>query len=433
MCMCVFLLCVSQNCDRMNDLMQQQQQQSRSLSYNQQVPDTVHRHHASEDDNVSARNCSSLRRQEFSDESNSVTYPSVETASDVAPKHEESEENDDSSPLTIRCHSEPSKHGNRRGKRRKKSDAAAKANSDLSQDATSFDMQTSSPKLKPLRLKMRKSKHAKIVEKCEPDDGAECSGSEKQPGESDDTVCTCEECGKEFPNANKLAKHRRTHSSRVFHCSECSTDFVEAVTFKRHSVLVHGIHRPFTCSHDGCNYSSDRLSNVEKHMSIHSPTHAFACSLCGRTFAQDAGLRSHLLSCMSSRSFLCDLCGSSFNHLQSMQSHQRIHTGERPYRCTDCDSTFADHRNYKRHRRIHDNAFPYECMLCGKRFRHSNSLKSHLGSHGILTKPVSVEGAVTASTSSSRVDFPAGIFSKPVQSAAVTPTHSTHTLAHAAF
>ena len=422
--------------------MVQQQQPSRNLSYagNQCVADTLHRqHNASENNDVPGRNFSNLRHQESSDDSNDATFPTVETASDDALKHQQPEETNDSSRSASRCRSEPSKHGTRPCKRRRKSETAAKANSDQSRDGTPVCTRSSKSKQKSFQQKVRKNKRSRNVDKNKADvvekseaDTEECSESDRRPAGSDDAVYTCEECGKEFSSADKLAKHKRTHSSRVFHCNECSSDFSDAVAFKRHSVLIHGIHRPFTCDHEGCYYRSDRLSNVEKHMSIHSPTHAFACSLCGRTFAQDAGLRSHLLSCMSNRSFLCDLCGSSFNHLQSMQSHQRIHTGERPYRCTDCDSTFADHRNYKRHRRIHDNAYPYECMLCGKHFRHSNSLKSHLGSHGILTKPVSVESTAAVSTNSSRVDLP-GIFSKPVQSAAVTPTHSSHTLAHTAF
>ena len=386
---------------------------------------TSHRHHHSSDDgNASGRNYDDdLDHEEFSHDGNSIRRPPGETKLDVAtPKLDQTAEN--GSDLTSRRRS---KHGTRRVKRRRKSETLANTNCD--QDAEPATVQSGS-KTKSVRLKLRKGKRDRdAADKSEADD-ADVSESEKPPtgSASDDTVYACEDCGKEFPSANVLTRHRRTHSSRVFHCKECSTDFLEPVAFKRHSVLIHGIHRPFTCGHDGCHYRSDRLSNVEKHMSIHSSTHAFACSLCGRTFAQDAGLRSHLLSCMSARSFLCDLCGSAFNHLQSMQSHQRVHTGERPYRCTDCDSTFADHRNYKRHRRIHDNAFPYECMLCGKHFRHSNSLKSHLGSHGILTKPVDTTASTTP-TSSSAAGFP-GIFSKPADSTSVT--HSTHTLPHAA-
>jgi len=405
----------------MNDTLHQQ---SQNLSPAQCMSNTMHRwHQMSFDSNTSERNGGSLQRQDSSDDDNDIQAPSDGTVSDIATTFEQPAEND---------YTEPSKHGVRgRRKRRRKSEAPSKTKRDSSVDATPITTPSGNIKQKSCRQKTRKRKSDRNAQKNEAD-VADDSESAEKPTESENSevVHTCDECGKEFPSANVLTRHKRTHSSRIFHCSICSTDFVEPVTFKRHSVVIHEIHRPFTCNHPGCNYRSDRLSNVEKHMSIHSPTHAFACSLCGRTFAQDAGLRSHLLSCMSSRTFLCDLCGSAFNHLQSMQSHQRVHTGERPYRCADCDSTFADHRNYKRHRRIHDNAFPYACMLCGKRFRHSNSLKSHLGSHGIMTKPI--EGSSGTPPHSSQTGS-LSILTKPVESTSSTPTHPSHTLAHAAF
>jgi len=421
---------MQQNCNQVNDAVQQQ---SQSLSLAHCMADTMHkRHQISYDSNMSGRNCDILRHEESSDEDNDTLSPPDVTASDVALKLEQPAENLGKSWSTDSFHSEPSKHGARsRGKRRRKSETPSKTKRDLSLDTTPVTTQSDKSKQKSFRAKVRKRKSDRDVEKNETDVAEGSESDVKTTGSAgNDVVHTCEDCGKEFPSANVLTRHKRTHSSRVFHCSICSTDFAEPVTFKRHSVVIHEIHRPFTCSHPGCDYRSDRLSNVEKHMSIHSPTHAFACSLCGRTFAQDAGLRSHLLSCMSSRTFLCDLCGSAFNHLQSMQSHQRVHTGERPYRCADCDSTFADHRNYKRHRRIHDNAFPYACMLCGKRFRHSNSLKSHLGSHGIMTKPV--EGSSGTPPHSSQTGG-LGILSKPVESISGTPTQPSHTLAHTAF
>jgi len=424
---------MQQNCDQMNDTMQRQ---SRSMSVAQCMSGTMHRYdQTSYDGSTSGRNCGSVQRQEFTDEDNDVRSPLDENSSDAALKLELPAENYDNSQSTSHSRSEPSKRGARsRAKRRRKSEAPSKAKRDVPVDTTPLTTQSGNgkhSKQKSLRRKVRKRKNDQSAEKNEAD-VADGSQSDEKPTDSasNDVVHTCEDCGKEFPSASVLTRHKRTHSSRVFHCSICSTDFAEPVTFKRHSVVIHNIHRPFTCSHLGCRYRSDRLSNVEKHMSIHSSTHSFACSLCGRTFAQDAGLRSHMLSCMSSRSFLCDLCGSAFNHLQSMQSHQRVHTGERPYRCADCDSTFADHRNYKRHRRIHDNAFPYTCMLCGKHFRHSNSLKSHLGSHGIMTKPV--EGTSGTPPHSSQTG-PLGILSKPLESTPGTTTQPSHSLAHMAF
>jgi len=427
------VLHVQQNCDQVNDAMQRQ---LRSMSVAQCVSGSAHSYDQMSYDggSTSGRNCGSVQRQEFSDDDNDMQLPLDENSFDAAPKFELPAENYGNSQSTSHSRSEPSKRGARsRAKRRRKSEAPSKAKRDLSVDTTPVTAQSGNSKRSKQKSLRRKRKSGQSAEKNEAD-MADGSHSDDKPTDSatasNDVVHTCEECGKEFPSANVLTRHKRMHSSRVFHCNICSTDFAEPVAFKRHSVVIHDIHRPFTCSHMGCLYRSDRLSNVEKHMSIHSPTHAFACSLCGRTFAQDAGLRSHMLSCMSSRSFLCDLCGSAFNHLQSMQSHQRVHTGERPYRCADCDSTFADHRNYKRHRRIHDNAFPYACMLCGKRFRHSNSLKSHLGSHGIMTKPV--DGTSVTPPHSSQTG-PLGILSKPVESTPGTTAQPSHSLAHTAF
>jgi len=438
--MCCVFVCMQQNCNQMTDAVQQ----SQSLY----TADVGHKRQQTPSyDNTSAKNCSMLRQHvESSDEDTDILSLVDDTVSDVLSKLDQPADNFGNLRSKGRLRSGgPSKHSARsRVKCRRKSKTSIKIKRDQSSggapvtlDGTPVTTPYSGTKRKQksLRLKSRKRRSDRGKEKSEPDAVADGSESDVKPtgsASNDVVVHMCEECGKEFPSANVLTRHKRMHSSRIFHCSICSTDFVEPVAFKRHSVVIHENHRPFTCSHTGCEYRSDRLSNVEKHMSIHSPTHAFACSLCGRTFAQDAGLRSHLLSCMSSRTFLCDLCGSSFNHLQSMQSHQRVHTGERPFRCSDCDSTFADHRNYKRHRRIHDNAFPYACMLCGKRFRHSNSLKSHLGSHGIMTKPA--EGSTGTPPLSNQTGGTLGILPKPVaERTSNTPTQLSHGLAHTAF
>ena len=158
----------------------------------------------------------------------------------------------------------------------------------------------------------------------------------------------CALCCKRFKRASELGRHERGHSKQTFQCRTCLLEFSNVVGFKRHCKGVHGIHHPFVCLHPDCNYRSDRLSCLEKHSIIHSSVKLYTCMFCGKSFAQDNGLRSHLLSCTQAQSYLCDLCGAKFNHLQSMQSHRRTHTGEKPYQCNDCGSQFADHRNFKR-------------------------------------------------------------------------------------
>jgi uncharacterized Zn-finger protein len=200
----------------------------------------------------------------------------------------------------------------------------------------------------------------------------------------DASSLACATCGKKCTRASALTRHARSHAALTFRCSLCDVSFSNPIEYKRHAVSEHGSQRVFKCTFDGCQFAADRLSTVERHAVIHSQVHVHSCNRCGRTFAQENGLHSHLRSCLETRSYLCDLCGAAFNHLQSMQSHRRVHTGEKPFQCTDCGSHFADYRNLKRHRRIHDNTFPYVCVVCSKKFRHSNSLKSHLASHQVV-------------------------------------------------
>ena len=192
---------------------------------------------------------------------------------------------------------------------------------------------------------------------------------------------TCHVCGHKYARPGELTRHMRIHAIDDYKCLHCALEIRSPTLFKRHMELMHSETKAFCCMYPGCEFKSDKPSNVEKHAVIHSDVKVHGCPECGKHFSQPNGLSSHLRSCQQQRRYLCDICGAKFNHLQSMKSHRMLHTGEKPYQCIDCNAKFTDHRNFKRHRRIHENLYPYVCTQCDKRFRHSNSLKAHMSTH----------------------------------------------------
>ncbi|CAH1797406.1 unnamed protein product [Owenia fusiformis] len=194
---------------------------------------------------------------------------------------------------------------------------------------------------------------------------------------------SCHVCCKKYARSSEITRHMRIHTGESFECKECDVTYTSVRGFKAHQIEIHKDPKPFRCSFEGCDFHSDKPSNVHKHTVIHTGVKLYTCERCNKSFAQANGLTSHLRSCMQVRGYLCDHCGAKFNHLGSLKSHRLVHTGEKPHTCSQCGARFSDHRNFRRHMRIHMNEYPYACDLCDKKFRHSNSLKTHMVTHSL--------------------------------------------------
>ncbi|XP_031636889.1 zinc finger protein OZF-like [Contarinia nasturtii] len=175
----------------------------------------------------------------------------------------------------------------------------------------------------------------------------------------------------------KMAKHSKKPTDSK-HQKKHKCTFCNYVTSNKGHLTVHirthTDEKPFAC--EICAKAFAQKSNLKSHKKTHATEFPFSCSKCRQGFAHEIDKINHESECKH-RQYQCHICKNTTHHLTDLKRHIRIHSGERPFRCRICAKTFTHKSHFTAHSRTHIKQLPFNCAQCGRRFADENEKQSH--------------------------------------------------------
>ncbi|CRK86755.1 CLUMA_CG000587, isoform A [Clunio marinus] len=212
----------------------------------------------------------------------------------------------------------------------------------------------------------------------------------------------CDICGKAFKDRPIIVNHMNTHKefrTRDFRCQICGTSYLNKRDIEFHLLNHHEGPKHLTCSLCG------RTFRTEKGLKNHKLLpHRLPCEVCGKMFRKNA-LQQHLnVVHFNIKPYQCDICGRkcSKEHLaHHVTTHiglehrtkhlNRVHLNIKPNQCEICRKTFSNKSNLVRHMKMHEELnCRLPCKVCGK-IINKDSLKQHLDGVHLNIKPYRCE------------------------------------------
>ncbi|XP_052809754.1 zinc finger protein 345-like isoform X1 [Mya arenaria] len=162
----------------------------------------------------------------------------------------------------------------------------------------------------------------------------------------------CDLCGKTV-RLYGLSQHKKDHfAEKVFACTLCPKKFKSKHQLNMHQP-THTGEQKYEC--DICGMAFSFNANRNRHRKTHEENRCYRCDVCGHGFRNKSTLRTHMwIHTREVKKFKCHLCIASFPVQHHLNVHMRLHTPSHKYACELCGVRYTNKTALMTHNLMHE-------------------------------------------------------------------------------